>query len=75
MCVWVLLLGQTMNNLATSTTSQDNKQDVEMWNYGLVIWNSTWAAFMDLGEIPLVILPSVLQLRSSGKSGGNKSEH
>ena len=49
-----------MNNLATSTTSQDNKQDVVMWKHGLVIWNSTWAAFMDLGEIPLVILPSVI---------------
>ena len=49
-----------MNNLATSTTSQDNKQDVEMCNYGLVIWNSALVAFMDLGEIPLVILPSVI---------------
>ena len=59
-----------MNNLAKSTTSQDNKQKVEMWKHGLVIWNSTWATFMDLGEIPLVILPSVCQLRFSGKSGG-----
>ena len=49
-----------MNNLATSTTSQDNKQDVEMCNYGLVIWNSALVVFMDLGEIPLVILPSVI---------------
>ena len=39
MCVCVLLLGQTMNNLAKSTISQDNKQKVEMWKHGLVIWN------------------------------------
>ena len=75
MCVCVVLLGQTMNNLAKSTTSKDNKLKCEIWKHGLVVWNSTWATFMDLGEIPLVILPSVCQLRLSGKSGGNKSEH
>ena len=68
MCVCVVLLGQTMNILAKSITSQDNKQNVGMWKHGLVTWKSTWATFM--GETPLVILPRVFQLGVSGKSGG-----
>ena len=52
------------------TTSQDNKQDVETCNYGLVIWNSASLATMDLGETPLVILPRVFQRGISEKGGG-----
>ena len=49
-----------MGNSATSTASEDNKQDVETCNHGLVNWNSSSMATMDLGEIPLVILLSVI---------------
>ena len=51
-----------MGNSATSTASEDNKQDVEANNYGLVNLSSSSMATMDLGEILLVVLLSVIGL-------------
>ena len=56
---------------AATTTSEDKKENVESNNYGLVNSSSSSMATMDLGEIPLVVLLSVVgfgfQLRGSGK--------
>ena len=61
---------------AATTTSEDKKENVESNNYGLVNLSSSSMATMDLGEILLVVLLSmiglVLQLRVSGKSVGEQ---
>ena len=51
-----------MANSATSTASEDNKQDVEACNHGLVNLNSSSMATMNLGKISLVVLLSVIGL-------------
>ena len=56
---------------SAATTSEDEKENVESNNYGLVNSSSSSMATMDLGEIPLVVLLSVVgfgfQLRGYGK--------
>ena len=47
---------------AATTTSEDNKQDVEANNYGLVNLSSSSMATMDLEEILLVVLLSMIGL-------------
>ena len=47
---------------AATTTSEDKKEDVESNNYGLVNLSSSSMATMDLGEILLVVLLSVIGL-------------
>ena len=45
---------------AATTTSEDKKENVESNNYGLVNLSSSSMATMDLGEILLVVLLSVV---------------
>ena len=55
---------------AATTTSEDEKENVESNNYGLVNSSSSSMATMDLGEIPLVVFLSVVGLVSNSEDLG-----